>query len=581
MTALTNAPDDRPPHQAPIDPSLRRSGPTVMRLERLGAFHPTRLSFARTLVRRMIRERWSIEPISWDLDDDGYGSAVLKISTPTTPLYFYAFSQSIAPEERTDRVIAERWDTTYALSTAPPSDRTRARLAREVPRQEAGRLEASEWVLSRANKSVRFFEHVVNALANREAPSDALLEDVGYLMRTTAVYGNGKFGLADFDVVRRSGLFALPFQAEMLTVYLVREFSVRLVEHIAARRAHRSSVSLPSPFARALGIGNATGLGMAPFLVTHPRLLHHWMNARETALARVRAVESITAQTLADARSLLDQTHHYVGAWQTDDQRQSDARAKLVTELERVRTDWFSDDALTNHQRPWDQLYIDIDQWASLETVELIVAFLLELHPTLVDDLEHTTAADEQWSYTPTMPVRELRALCETHYGWALALAFDEPKAEQQFWYVSAAKEEPRLGARFEEPGAEHELPIDIGRQVHRLYRATEPDDLRTVGELLQAQPALRGVVRRVQSLAGLEYAEIQANLLDADALPIHMLRCKLATFGANRFDPKSNLWTRITLFQNAPLAGELHRCDENAWALFGASKSITDDAGA
>ena len=38
---------------------------------------------------------------------------------------------------------------------------------------------------------------------------------------------------------------------------------------------------------RYLGIGNATGLGMAPFLVSHPKLINAWMTARETAIARV------------------------------------------------------------------------------------------------------------------------------------------------------------------------------------------------------------------------------------------------------------------------------------------------------
>jgi hypothetical protein len=38
--------------------ALMRPPQEVMRLARLGAFHPTRLSFVRTLVRRMGREAW-------------------------------------------------------------------------------------------------------------------------------------------------------------------------------------------------------------------------------------------------------------------------------------------------------------------------------------------------------------------------------------------------------------------------------------------------------------------------------------------------------------------------------------------
>jgi hypothetical protein len=40
---------------------------------------------------------------------------------------------------------------------------------------------------------------------------------------------------------------------------------------------------------------------------------------------------------------------------------------------------------------------------------------------------------------------------------------------------------------------------------------------------------------------------------------PMHLLRTKLSFFGASRFDPKSDRWVRITLFQGAPLVEELN----------------------
>ena len=68
------------------------------------------------------------------------------------------------------------------------------RLKSEVPKQEVGRLSYKELTLSRANKSVRVFDHVVESLSNGSQPNLDLLEKVGYLYRTTAVYGSGKFG---------------------------------------------------------------------------------------------------------------------------------------------------------------------------------------------------------------------------------------------------------------------------------------------------------------------------------------------------------------------------------------------------
>jgi hypothetical protein len=59
---------------------------------------------------------------------------------------------------------------------------------------------------------------------------------------------------------------------------------------MAAERGGNRAARLDPELRRALGIGNATGLGMAPFLVNHPDLLNNWITARETAIARVRAL---------------------------------------------------------------------------------------------------------------------------------------------------------------------------------------------------------------------------------------------------------------------------------------------------
>ncbi|MGY9052197.1 MAG: hypothetical protein ACKVH9_01255, partial [Rhodobacterales bacterium] len=134
------------------------------------------------------------------------------------------------------------------------------------------------------------WDYVVESLANGNQPDIEKLNDVGYLMRTTAVYGSGKFGAADrCDISNRDEL-RNPFQVEMLTVYLIRCFVMDLVEHMAQVKGGDTAVKLDADIRRSMGIGNSTGLGMAPFLVHHPTLLNAWIMARETALARVRAV---------------------------------------------------------------------------------------------------------------------------------------------------------------------------------------------------------------------------------------------------------------------------------------------------
>jgi len=74
--------------------------------------------------------------------------------------------------------------------------------------------------------------------------------------------------------------------------------------------------------------------------------------------------------------------------------------------------------------------------------------------------------------------------------------------------------------------------------------------------------------VRRAQSAGALEYAEIQDNLIAKGTSPLDILRFKLACFGAAKFDPKSSLWTRITMFQGAPLPDEIASDSADDWWL-------------
>lgn len=537
----------------------------VMRLGRLGHFYPTRLSFTRCLVRRMAREGWTFGRPLFELDARGFGRAVYRVETPRGVVSFVAFSHELDPAERTDRVIAERWDTTFSLHLGEVGATDLERLARNTPLQERGRFGPREIVLSRANRSVRFFESLVDTLAAGAQPDPAEVARVGYLLRTTAVYGNGKFGMADLDEVWRSGIFASAFEAEMLTVYLVRLFGFDLVEHIARCRAPDRAVPLDPRLRRALGVGNATGLGMAPFLVSHPRLLDRWIRARETALARARAVERIEPARAARLCGLLSRALRHLDEWQTSDSRQA---ARLVTTRAELAELLAEGPALAD-RRPWDALWRRAEAAFGPETQELLASLLVELHPERVDDLAEGIVTDESQRIEPGMRLGKLLELVERDYGWALARDFDRPEEHHFFWYVSEEKLEPRLGEREVDPGADREMPLAVARQVVALARELRswPPEV-PVARFLLERPRFRRIVRRVQSLRGHTYAEVRDNLLARDMVPVDLLRAKLAVFGATRFDPKSDRWLRITLFQGAPLPQELDRPDADDWAF-------------
>lgn len=55
-------------------------------------------------------------------------------------------------------------------------------------------------------------------------------------------------------------------------------------------------------------------------------------------------------------------------------------------------------------------------------------------------------------------------------------------------------------------------------------------------------------------------------NLIADNMMPIDLLRCKLSFFGAVKFDPRSDRWVRISMFQHAPLPDELVGNYDDTW---------------
>jgi len=540
---------------------------------RIGSFHPTRISFVRSLVRRMARESWRTERPVFDLSDDGYGAAVYRVVTPMGPVSLVCFSNEIDDEDRTDRVIAERWDTAFTLVAGDVDAATIERLRQNAPLQEAGRFQPGDLVLSRANKSMRLFAHFVDRLSAGQQPDIAQALNVGYLMRTTAVYGNGKLGMSDLAHVFSGGIFHRPYEAEMLTVYLIRLFSFDMADHIARCRSPEKAVALDDEIKRALGVGNATGLGMAPFLLGHPTLFNNWIMARETALSRVRSVASASAESRERFRSLLARVLRYAEQWHTDDDHQMAEIVVLRGELSALMDRVNGDDDPLSRDEPWDCLVREMEDGGSLEFQEMIISVMIELYPNLVDALEDGMGSDERTQTNPAMRLTELKTLIEIAYGWALGEDYSTPQAQHYFWYRSEEKEEPRLGERWSEPGAGLETPIGVARDVSALHDALES---RSVAELkatnvatfLITEPQWRRIVTRIQTLAPYPYAEIHDNLLGIGCQPIDLLRCKLSLFGASRYDPKSDRWTRVNFFQGAPLPDQLRNAVAMDWSF-------------
>ena len=546
------------------EPSIiNRPASVVMKLARMGSFHQSRLSFMRVLLRRLKAENWQFRQGEWRIDEHGVGVATYEAIGPERTYTLVAFAHDLPEEKRSDRVIAEAWDATFTLHDGTISQDDITRLAANVPRQEAGRISGQELVLSRANRSVRLFDYVVDCLARGQQPDRQTIEPIGYLMRTTAVYGSGKFGAADRSLWADRPEFSGSFQPELLAVWLIRSFTIDIVEHMARQRAPETAIKLDPDIRRRIGVGNSTGLGMAPFLINHPALIHAWINARETALTRVRQLPHAKGGMIADLTRLAQRALVNATEWTTDSPYQKQKTAGLrddLTKLLEFLTDF--DPATAS---PYNAIYEWGEQNLSLEGQEQLVSLLIEGHGALVDDLAVTMSADETSSFhiDGNMTIGKIKHILDEAYSWINDIDYRENAAQARVWYVSEEKLEPRLGERFEEPIEPYEQPLAPGRDIVAARETLNQwDDSTSIASFLLAHPEHRHVIRRVQIVASLPYAEIQDNTIAADMQPIDLLRCKLSFFGASKFDPRSDRWLRITMYQGAPFPDELARLD-------------------
>ena len=545
----------------------RRDPATVMRLSRLGSQHQCRLSFMRQLTRRLAQENWSFTRPVFDIDANGVGRAVYTAQGPERAYSLVAFAHDLPPEQRSDRVIAEAWDATFTLFDGIPTQADIDRLAQNVPLQEAGRVSESELSLSRANRSVRLWAHVVDALAAGQQPDLSQIHQVGYLMRTTAVYGSGKFGAADREKVANRPEAQAPFQIEMLSVFLIRTFVRDLVQHMANAKGGDHAAQLEPEIARWLGIGNSTGLGMAPFIVNHPVLFNNWIMAREEAIARVRSVATATRDEANQFRNLFRRSQLSISWWQSEHPIQIKKLEHLNADLKAIEAYLYDDDL--SGASPWDRLVSWSEIALSEEGQEFVASLILEPYPGLVDGLTSCMADSrtEAFVINGRMSISEARDLIRETYGWALDLDWTAREQCARAWYVSEEKLEPRLGERFEEPIEAYEQPLAPARDAAAAYAALKKwDDSETIAEFLLRHPEHRHTIRRAQLARSTPYGEIRDNTIGDAVLPIDMLRAKLSFFGATHFDPRSDRWVRICMYSGAPYPEELTAENADLW---------------
>ena len=534
----------------------------VMKLSKLGSFHQSKLSFLRSFLKEF--SDWDFKRDLFDLDENGYGKAVYSLKKNNKIYSLVCFANKLSDLERSDRVIATKWDAAFTLHDGIPTKTDIERLQKNVPKQEVGRLSYKELTLSRANKSIRIFNYIVECLSKGKQPDKKKVFDVGYLYRTTAVYGSGKFGLADRFRIKNRNEICGPFRLEMMLVYLVRQFTFDQVNHIAKHKNPGRAVELDKEICRNLGIGNSTGLGMAPFIVNHPTLLNNWIMSREMSLKKIREIKNVKNQDAEIFKDILKKSLKNISFWNTESEFQKKKIVGLYKDLKKL-IDFLDKDFDFKKDYPFNDLYVWCEKNLKDECIEYAVSTFMEPYDDIINPFIYQMSADEDKYFTiPAQKnIENLRSIIEKNYSEILKIDFSKEENNQNFWFISKNKEEPRLADRYKEQGAELEQPLAIARDISRLYqRISKIKNSLSVGKFLIENNDLRHAIRRVFISEFFPYSEIQDNTIGSKLMPIDMLRLKLSFFGAVKFDPRSDKWLRICMFQGAPLPNELQSYD-------------------
>ncbi|MFJ4839018.1 hypothetical protein [Streptomyces sp. NPDC088746] len=556
------------PQPSPAGPSGRPAA-EIMTSAALSSLQAGRLSSARSLVNRMLREDWRVERRSLTVEADGSGEAVYRIHAADRVMDFVAFAFPPSSQERTLRIFDLGWDMMGALLDGPATAEDVEHTRNEMPRLYHGRATAHTLTWCRANRSLRVFEHVVEALAAGRQPDTVALARVGYLMRNIGLDGNGTFGTRTFLAYGDDHPLAVPYHAQLLSAYMMRELSADLVEALAARRSE-TAVALDPQVRRFLGVGNSSALGLVLWVGNHPVLVDRWISLREQALAHARGLAAAPGSGVADSLvALLERAAVY----QSEDVNEYTCftpAERIVADLRRVLAaiPGRAAEAEAEGRVPTVAELVDGVEGVCDEAAEVVNSVLTELDPAESDRLAAGLTVNETFRRDGSTAAGELRALLADRYAWALAVDRTAPGAVANTWYKSRSAEEPRCGATAELPEGTVDLTVDIPGMVQHLDGVLAAEDpALPVGRLLARRPDLRGAVERLQSLAGHPYAVPHTNIRDASFVPARIIRlANAALYGLERTKDYLGRDLRGVIFQGAPTAADLEGAGTGPW---------------
>jgi hypothetical protein len=413
---------------------------------------------------------------------------------------------------------------------------------------------------------MRAFDLTVDALSQGEQPPARVLGAVCYLMRNTGLDGNGTFGTRSFAAYESDHPLRTPYHAQMLTSYLMREFSLDLAEHMAKTR-NPEAPGLSHAFRRFLGLGNASGLGLVLFAKNHPDMVDRWLTLRESALAQARTMElDAAAPELERLDSLLSRAATYKAqdrmryTYQPAAELVSSELAELRSRLAELRS------AAKGPGRILDALYSNTAD-LTRETQEILSTLLMELLP-YPEDMTSLITVDESPLASPATPVAELADIIAKDYSWALEVDLSLPQANHFAWYKSANAEEPRRGPLQDLPDLLDDMTLDLPQKLQALMPLlNHAAPGQTTGALIRQHPEYRATIERILAHKDQEYHTVRANTRDEHFNPAHIIRLfNSAFYGLDKTKEDGPVGVVGVIYHGAPTPAEITNGTGQDW---------------
>jgi len=284
------------------------------------------------------------------------------------------------------------------------------------------------------------------------------------------------------------------------------------------------------------------------------------------AILSIKEIKNVNTKDSDLFKKYLKKSLKNITSWNTESEYQQKKIKSLLSDLN-IFIQFIEKDFDFSKEFAFNKIYMWLESNSGEECIEYVVSMMMEPYDDIINPLINKMSSEEEKYFNiPTYrTVSDLRNILENKYSKIIKIDFSKKENTQNFWFISKNKEEPRLADRYNENGSELEQPLAIARDIKKLYETLSfSKNSSTIDKFLIKHSDLRHIVRRAFIVEKFPYSEIQDNTIGKSIVPIDMLRLKLSFFGALKFDPRSDKWLRICMFQGAPLPEQLKNYNDH-----------------